>query len=68
MNIIEIFSCAGGMAEGLRRAGLPVTTAVDYSADACASRWSQIGMAMPPPLAEAVGRSIALVLRRRGAA
>jgi site-specific DNA-cytosine methylase len=32
------------------------------------ARWAQIGMAMPPPLAEAVGRSIARVLRAREAA
>lgn len=31
------------------------------------ARWSQIGQAMPPPLAEAVGRSIAAALRRTGA-
>jgi site-specific DNA-cytosine methylase len=28
------------------------------------SRWSQIGQAMPPPMAEAVGRSIAAALRK----
>jgi DNA (cytosine-5)-methyltransferase 1 len=32
------------------------------------ARWSQIGMAMPPPLAEAVGRVIVEASRRRGAA
>lgn len=37
MNILEIFACSGGMAEGFRRAGLPVTIAVDRDDDACAS-------------------------------
>lgn len=37
MNVVDIFSCSGGMAEGLRRAGLTVTTAFDYDADACDS-------------------------------
>lgn len=32
------------------------------------ARWSQIGQAMPPPLAEAVARSIARALRGRSAA
>lgn len=32
------------------------------------SRWSMIGQAMPPPLAEAVGRSILRALRKERAA
>ena len=47
--VLELFSCSGGMAEGFRRAGLPITMAFDYDADACA---------MPPGLAEPVARSI----------
>lgn len=34
---VELFSCAGGMAEGFRRAGLPFTMAFDRDSDACAS-------------------------------
>lgn len=36
MNL-EIFSCAGGMAEGFRRAGVTFAMAVDYNADNCDS-------------------------------
>jgi len=35
--ILEIFSCSGGMAEGFRRAGLPVDMAFDHDPDAIAS-------------------------------
>lgn len=45
MNVIEIFSCSGGMAEGLRRAGLPVSVAIDNDPDACASYAANIGHA-----------------------
>lgn len=43
MKVIEFFSCSGGMAEGARRAGLPVTTAFDRDADACASYAANLG-------------------------
>jgi DNA (cytosine-5)-methyltransferase 1 len=45
MNILELFSCSGGMAEGLRRAGLLVTTAIDFDPDACASYAANLGHA-----------------------
>lgn len=45
MNVLEIFSCSGGMAEGLRRAGLPVSVAIDRDADACASYEANLGHA-----------------------
>lgn len=35
--ILELFSCAGGMAEGLRRAGLQPDVAVEWDADHAAS-------------------------------
>lgn len=37
MNVAELFACSGGMAEGLRRAGIPVSIAFDYDTDACDS-------------------------------
>lgn len=37
MRAIELFSCAGGMSEGARRAGVDVAMAFDWSEDACAS-------------------------------
>lgn len=37
MNVVELFSCAGGMAEGFRRADIPVTMAFDWDPDARAS-------------------------------
>jgi site-specific DNA-cytosine methylase len=43
VNIIECFACAGGMSEGFRRAGLPVSIAFDYSADACDSHERNLG-------------------------
>lgn len=45
MMVLEVFACSGGMAEGLRRAGLPVTVAVDHGVDACASYAANIGHA-----------------------
>jgi DNA (cytosine-5)-methyltransferase 1 len=36
-HVLEFFSCSGGMAEGFRRAGFPVTTAFDWDPDACDS-------------------------------
>jgi DNA (cytosine-5)-methyltransferase 1 len=45
MFVMEIFSCAGGMAEGFRRAGLPMSMAIDYDADACASYAANLGHA-----------------------
>lgn len=43
MNVVELFCCSGGMAEGLRRAGLPVTEAFDFDDDACASYERNLG-------------------------
>lgn len=43
MSIVEVFSCAGGMAEGLRRASLPVSMAFDWDTDACDSYASNLG-------------------------
>jgi C-5 cytosine-specific DNA methylase/Hint domain len=43
MNVIELFSCSGGMAEGLRRAGIHVTTAIDFDENACASYQKNLG-------------------------
>lgn len=37
MIALELFGCSGGMAVGFRRAGLPMTFAFDWDADACAS-------------------------------
>lgn len=34
---LELFSCAGGMAEGFRRAGVTFDVAVDFAPDHCAS-------------------------------
>lgn len=42
MNI-ECFSCAGGMAEGFRRAGIEFDFAFDFAADHCASYEKNIG-------------------------
>ncbi len=35
--ILEVFCCSGGMAEGLRRAGVQIDAAVDFDTDACDS-------------------------------
>jgi site-specific DNA-cytosine methylase len=40
---LEIFSCAGGMAEGFRRAGIHFDIAVDLAADHCASYAANLG-------------------------
>jgi site-specific DNA-cytosine methylase len=45
VNILEVFSCSGGMAEGFRRAGLHVTMAFDWDADARASYAANLGHA-----------------------
>lgn len=37
MNVVELFPCSGGMAEGARRAGVTISMAFDWSVDACAS-------------------------------
>ncbi len=42
--IVEIFSCLGGMAEGMRRAGLAPDVAVDYDADARTSYAANHGL------------------------
>lgn len=41
---VEVFACSGGMADG-------------FSGKTKRARWSQIGQAMPPPLAHAVAGS-----------
>ena len=41
--ILELFSCSGGMAEGLRRAGLVVDMAFDFDSDACDSYETNLG-------------------------
>jgi site-specific DNA-cytosine methylase len=45
MNIFEVFSCSGGMAEGFRRAGLPISMAFDWDPDARASYTKNLGHA-----------------------
>lgn len=40
---VEFFSCAGGMAEGFRRAGVHFDIAVDFAPDHCASYEANIG-------------------------
>lgn len=40
---IELFSCAGGMAEGFRRAGIEFDLAFDFAEDHCASYEANIG-------------------------
>lgn len=45
MTILEIFACSGGMAEGLRRAGLRVTRAVEWDSDHAASYEQNLGHA-----------------------
>lgn len=52
MNI-ELFPCSGGMAD---LQGFPESWV--FCGKTKRARWGQIGMATPPPLAEAVGRSI----------
>jgi site-specific DNA-cytosine methylase len=43
MRAIELFPCAGGMAEGFRRAGITFDLAFDFSADACRSYEANLG-------------------------
>lgn len=45
MNVLELFPCSGGMAEGLRRAAIPIDMAVDYDEDACRSYTKNLGHA-----------------------
>jgi DNA (cytosine-5)-methyltransferase 1 len=45
MRVVELFSCAGGMAEGFRRAGLPVSMAFDRDPVACESYELNLGHA-----------------------
>jgi site-specific DNA-cytosine methylase len=45
MNVVEVFSCSGGMAEGLRRAGLAPSLAFDKDENACASYAQNLGHA-----------------------
>ena len=40
---VELFGCAGGMAEGFRRAGVRFDLVVDASQDACASYHANLG-------------------------
>lgn len=42
--VMEVFSCAGGMAEGFRRTGLPVSIAFDWDADHCDSYVRNLGL------------------------
>jgi len=42
MNL-ELFSCSGGLAEGLRRAGILIDLSVDFDEDACASYERNLG-------------------------
>lgn len=53
MNV-ELFPCSGGMAEGAGKTKR--------------ARWSQIGQAMPPALAEAVARAIRAAMEAADAA
>jgi len=43
--VIELFPCSGGMAEGLRRAGITIDMAFDSDADACTSYAANLGHA-----------------------
>lgn len=43
MVTLEIFSCSGGMAEGLRRAGIAIDMAVDADPEACDSYERNLG-------------------------
>lgn len=43
MNL-ELFGCAGGMAEGFRRAGIAFDLAIDRDPDACASYEANLGV------------------------
>ena len=45
MIVVELFPCSGGMAEGLRRAGIEITMAFDRDPDACASYEANMGHA-----------------------
>lgn len=40
---LELFSCAGGMAEGFRRAGIHFDVAVDFARDHCDSYERNLG-------------------------
>lgn len=44
MRVVEVFCCSGGLSEGFRRAGLPVSMAFDYDADACDSHEANTGL------------------------
>jgi len=43
IRAIELFGCAGGMAEGFRRAGIEFTAAFDWNREACASYEANLG-------------------------
>lgn len=43
MISVELFSCAGGMAEGFRRAGILFDLAIDFAEDHCTSYETNIG-------------------------
>jgi site-specific DNA-cytosine methylase len=45
VNVVELFPCSGGMAEGLRRGGIDVDMAFDYDPDAVASYTKNLGHA-----------------------
>lgn len=60
-NAIKLSERAGAILQGFPEGWV-------FAGDTKRARWSMIGQAMPPPLAEAVGRSIARALRRTEAA
>lgn len=44
VRVVEVFCCSGGLSEGFRRAGLPVSMAFDYDADVCDSHEANTGL------------------------
>lgn len=73
MKALELFCCSGGMAAGFRAGailqGFP--EGWRFEGKTKSARWAQLGMAMPPPLAAAVARSVRRALEgadERGAA
>ncbi|HYM69205.1 MAG TPA: DNA cytosine methyltransferase, partial [bacterium] len=56
-NAVKLSQLAGAILQGFPEGWV-------FAGKTKRSRWSMIGQAMPPPLAEAVGRSIAAALRK----